>query len=579
MRICSLLPSATEIVAELGLVESLVGISEECDWPPEVRGLPVVTASRVDTTRFSSLEIDKAVRAAVGDGRPLYAIDRELLEALQPDLILTQNLCAVCAVSADNVSELCATDAEVVALDAHTLAEIEERIRSLADLLGVPARGRTVVAEMEQKIAAVRARVADAPSRSVFVAEWLDPPYAAGHWIPEMVEIAGGRDILGQAAHLPTRPHGKRCRRRGPNWSSSRPAASTMNAPPARRRCRHLLAAQSPSTRTPTTRDQHRGSPMGSPNSPSSSTPTSSTTPDSPTSSSPPQHRLHRRSSMTSRADHREAATLGPTATPSSGDRSLTVAFLHLAPELGALDRNRLLIEYGTRVAADSGADWVLSGELVVPGYRFEPLIGTNWIAEQPDSWMRRLARLCSDLGVVSFVSHPEREAVTGKLFNSLFVIGRNGQILGRHPKLNPTPGSEDWSSAGEPGRPIPVDGIKVGLLICADAYKPLPALRLRDSGAHLLLSAAAWWPGQWGPKGEWEARTLDTGLPMIVCNRTGCDHDTQLFDSESVVVDRGEKLLALRATESTAFIVDCQLQQGHIANCELIKAVVLRPD
>src|SRR5919204_6865521 len=199
MRICSLLPSATEIVADLGLVESLVGVSEECDWPPEVRGIPVVTASRVDTTLMSSLEIDRAVREAVGDGRPLYAIDRELLDELQPDLILTQNLCAVCAVSADNVGELCATDAEVVALDAHTLAEIEERILSLADLLGVSARGLTVVAEMEAKIAAVRARVAGAPRRSVFVAEWLDPPYAAGHWIPEMVADAGGRDVLGYA--------------------------------------------------------------------------------------------------------------------------------------------------------------------------------------------------------------------------------------------------------------------------------------------------------------------------------------------------------------------------------------------
>src|SRR6266540_828659 len=199
MRICSLLPSATEIVADLGLVESLVGVSEECDWPPEVRGIPVVTASRIDTRRLTSVEIDNAVREAIGDGRPLYAIDRDLLETLQPDLILTQNLCAVCAVSADHVSELSATDAEVVALDAHTLAEIEERIRSLADLLGVPARGRAVVAEMEAKIAAVRRRLGDAPTRSVFVAEWLDPPYAAGHWIPEMVAIAGGRDVLGQA--------------------------------------------------------------------------------------------------------------------------------------------------------------------------------------------------------------------------------------------------------------------------------------------------------------------------------------------------------------------------------------------
>jgi iron complex transport system substrate-binding protein len=206
MRICSLLPSATEIVGELGLAKSLVGISEECDWPPEVRGLPIVTASQVDMSRLTSLEIDEAVREAVGDGRPLYAIDSDLLETLEPDLILTQNLCAVCAVSADNVGELCATDAEVVALDAHTLAEIEGRILSLAELLGVLAQGRAVVAEMEAKIAAVRARLAGAPTRSVFVAEWLQPPYAAGHWIPQMVEIAGGRDVLGRAgaASYPT---------------------------------------------------------------------------------------------------------------------------------------------------------------------------------------------------------------------------------------------------------------------------------------------------------------------------------------------------------------------------------------
>src|SRR6266540_4564675 len=199
MRICSLLPSATEIVASLGLVESLVAVSEECDWPPEVRGLPVLTASRIDTMRLSGFEIDRAVREAVGDGRPLYAIDRELLEALEPDLILTQNLCTVCAVSSNTVDEFCATDAEVVALDAHTLAEIEERILSLADLLGVSSRGRTVVDEMEAKLAAVGDRLIDAPRQPVFVAEWLDPPFAAGHWIPEMVSLAGGREVLGRA--------------------------------------------------------------------------------------------------------------------------------------------------------------------------------------------------------------------------------------------------------------------------------------------------------------------------------------------------------------------------------------------
>jgi iron complex transport system substrate-binding protein len=206
VRICSLLPSATEIVASLGLVESLVAVSDECDWPVEVSALPVVTASRVDATRLSSFEIDGAVRAAIADGRPLYAIDRELLDALEPDLILTQNLCAVCAVSAENVEELCATQAEIVALDAHTLGQIEERILWLADLLGVTHRGRTVVAEMEEKIARAGDEIKDASRRPVFVAEWLDPPYAAGHWIPEMVAFAGGREVLGipGAASYPT---------------------------------------------------------------------------------------------------------------------------------------------------------------------------------------------------------------------------------------------------------------------------------------------------------------------------------------------------------------------------------------
>jgi iron complex transport system substrate-binding protein len=198
MRICSLLPSATEIVAELGLAGSLVAVSEECDWPPEVRALPVVTASRVDTTRLSSFEIEQAVRDAVSDGRELYAVDAELLGELEPDLILTQDLCAVCAVSGNTLGELCATEAEVVALDAYTIAEIEERIVELGDLLGAPDRGRAIVEAMEAKIAAVRERVAGAPPRPVFVAEWLDPPYAAGHWIPEMVAHAGGRDVLGR---------------------------------------------------------------------------------------------------------------------------------------------------------------------------------------------------------------------------------------------------------------------------------------------------------------------------------------------------------------------------------------------
>ena len=205
MRICSLLPSATEIVGALGLADSLVAVSEECDWPPEVRALPVITASRIDTTRLSGLEIDRAVRDAVQDGRALYAVDKEILEAVEPDLILTQNLCTVCAVSAANVDELCATDAEIVAVDAHTIAEIKQGILSLADLLGVPSRGRAIVAEMNAKIESIRDRVAGAEPRRAFVAEWLAPPFAAGHWIPEMVELAGGVEVLGMAG-APSHP-------------------------------------------------------------------------------------------------------------------------------------------------------------------------------------------------------------------------------------------------------------------------------------------------------------------------------------------------------------------------------------
>jgi predicted amidohydrolase len=190
---------------------------------------------------------------------------------------------------------------------------------------------------------------------------------------------------------------------------------------------------------------------------------------------------------------------------------------------------------------------------------------------------MRKFARLSSELGVATFINHPERGA-GGQLFNTLFVIGRDGQIISRQRKVHPIPGSEDWSSPGELSPPISIDGIKVGLLICADAYSPLLAQGLRAAGAELLVSSAAWWPGQWGPNGEWEARTLETGLPLIVCNRSGHGQEAHMVTSESVIVDRGKKLLALRAPESTLFIVDCELSDGHIASCELAASIRIEP-
>jgi iron complex transport system substrate-binding protein len=198
VRICSFLPSATEIVAELGFVDSLVGVSEECRWPPEVVGKPVVTAARIDPSRMSSLEIDEAVRASVRDGRSLYAVDAGLIAALAPDLILTQDLCAVCAVSSGELASACPLDAEVVALDPRTLEEVAESVRMLGRRLGAPERGREVATRMLDEIEHGAAPVRGLERRRVFFAEWIDPPFCAGHWLPEMIELAGGEDVLGR---------------------------------------------------------------------------------------------------------------------------------------------------------------------------------------------------------------------------------------------------------------------------------------------------------------------------------------------------------------------------------------------
>jgi iron complex transport system substrate-binding protein len=198
MRICSFLPSATEMISELGFIDSLVGVSEECRWPPGVVGKPVVTAARVDPSRMSSLEIDEAVRASVHDGRSLYIVDAELIEALAPDLIVTQDLCAVCAVSSGELESACPVGVEVLSLDPRTLGEVAESVRVLARRLGVAERGRDAAARMLDEVKQGAASVCGLRRRRVFFAEWIDPPFSAGHWLPEMIELAGGTDVLGR---------------------------------------------------------------------------------------------------------------------------------------------------------------------------------------------------------------------------------------------------------------------------------------------------------------------------------------------------------------------------------------------
>jgi iron complex transport system substrate-binding protein len=199
VQVVSLVPSATEIIAALGLSGYLVGRSHECNYPVEVQAVPVVSASRIDTSAIPSAQIDREVRDALADGRPLYAVDAELLERLAPDLIVTQDLCEVCAVPSGEVRRVAHVDVETVSLDPRDLAEIEESIRTLARHLGAAGPGEVLAQEMHHRIDGVRQAVRGLPRPRVFVAEWLDPPFAAGHWVPEMVSFAGGDEVLGQA--------------------------------------------------------------------------------------------------------------------------------------------------------------------------------------------------------------------------------------------------------------------------------------------------------------------------------------------------------------------------------------------
>jgi iron complex transport system substrate-binding protein len=200
VRICSLLPSATEIVADLGLIDSLVGVSEECAWPPEARAKPSVTAARVDPAALSSAEIDRAVKASVADGSSLYTVDADLIDELRPDILITQDLCTVCAVSSGDLASACPVGAEIISLDPSTLDEVAGTVTLLGERLGAVDAATRIVDEMRRTIAAVRAATAGRPRRRIFVAEWIEPPFCAGHWVPEMVEAAGGEDVMGSHA-------------------------------------------------------------------------------------------------------------------------------------------------------------------------------------------------------------------------------------------------------------------------------------------------------------------------------------------------------------------------------------------
>lgn len=183
----------------VGLGESVVGVTHECDYPPAASELPQLTAT-VLPAGLSAGEIDAAVKEVIGAGRALYTLDEERLEELEPDLIVTQAVCEVCAVSYDDVVEVAArlpSRPRVVQQDPSTLGEVLDDVTRLGEAVGISERAAEVRRELEERLEAVRAAVAEESRPRVLALEWLDPPFLGGHWIPEMIEIAGGESVAG----------------------------------------------------------------------------------------------------------------------------------------------------------------------------------------------------------------------------------------------------------------------------------------------------------------------------------------------------------------------------------------------
>ena len=198
MRLVSLLPSTTEIVYSLGLGEDLVGVTFECDEPPAARSEKTIVVGGRDTRGMTAREIDSYVRAQLAAGADLYTLRADALADLRPDLILTQDLCRVCALPSGHVEDALGylgCQADVLSLDPHSLDEVLDSILTVGQRTGVPERATRLVGDLRARLARVEASVAGRRRPKVAVVEWVDPPFTAGHWIPDLVTAAGGLPV------------------------------------------------------------------------------------------------------------------------------------------------------------------------------------------------------------------------------------------------------------------------------------------------------------------------------------------------------------------------------------------------
>jgi iron complex transport system substrate-binding protein len=202
MRICSLLPSATEVIASLGLGDELVGISHECDYPPSIKHVPIMVEPMIPPHGLASAEIDSRVRQLVASGQRLYRLNDQLLRQAQPELILSQDLCHVCAITPDQLQDAIGSmprQPTILTLNPSSVLDVINDVVRIGDAAGRSAEGHRLAAHLRDRLDAVHRRLQTISHRPrVVCIEWLSPLYIAGHWVPEMVQLAGGLDVLAQ---------------------------------------------------------------------------------------------------------------------------------------------------------------------------------------------------------------------------------------------------------------------------------------------------------------------------------------------------------------------------------------------
>lgn len=241
----------------------------------------------------------------------------------------------------------------------------------------------------------------------------------------------------------------------------------------------------------------------------------------------------------------------------------MRIAFLHLEYQTGKIKENRDLIVRAVKQAADLNADWVLTPECAVSGYFFNQIIGTDWIAEQPDSWVCEMMKLAKAKKVALFLSTPEKHEK--KFFNSALVIDSQGRLCGSHRKHRVIGKAESWAKAGEELQIITCDNIKIGLLICADSYHLDKVKKLKEMGAKVIIVLAAWPNSICGPGSCWEDRSLEVDLPVFVCNQTGKHTQMDFRSAESVVAFKGKRLLSRSLTEGAILLFDWDFSSNKL--------------